>query len=59
MVVRVMEAPIRKAALAVSALVALILAAAAGPLLNLVKRGVRKITGDDCEVFYSGSVPHP
>lgn len=35
------------------------LVAAAGPLLNLVKRGVRKITDSDCEVFYAGSIPHP
>lgn len=35
------------------------LVAAAGPLINLVKRGVRKITGGDCEVFYTGSVSHP
>lgn len=35
------------------------LVAAAGPLLNLVQRGVRKITGGDCEVFYAGSISHP
>lgn len=35
------------------------LEAAAGPILDLVKRGVRKITGGDCEVFYTGSIPHP
>ncbi|MCG6117212.1 MAG: AsmA family protein [Aquimonas sp.] len=35
------------------------LVSAVGPLLNLVKRGMRAITAKDCNVFYSGSVPHP
>ncbi|MDT8370003.1 MAG: AsmA family protein [Longimicrobiales bacterium] len=35
------------------------LVAAAGPLLDLVKSGVQKVTGSDCEVFYTGSIAHP
>ncbi len=35
------------------------LVAAAGPLLDFIRRGVRKITGADCEVFYTGSISHP
>lgn len=35
------------------------LVAATGPILDFVKRGVRRITGADCEVFYTGSIPHP
>jgi uncharacterized protein involved in outer membrane biogenesis len=30
-----------------------------GPLINLVKRGVKEITDKDCKAFYSGSMPHP
>ncbi len=36
-----------------------VLIAAAGPLLDFIKRGVRKITGADCEVFYTGSISQP
>lgn len=35
------------------------LVAAAGPLLDFIKRGVRKITGSDCEVVYTGSISPP
>lgn len=31
----------------------------AGPLLDLVDRGVRAITDEDCEAFYTGSIQHP
>lgn len=30
-----------------------------GPVLNLVKRGVQAMTDVECEVFYTGSIPHP
>lgn len=30
-----------------------------GPLLDLVKRGVEAITDNDCDPFYTGSIPHP
>lgn len=36
-----------------------VLVAVTGPMLDLVKRGVRAITGGDCETFYTGSMPHP
>ncbi|WP_082446183.1 AsmA family protein [Marinobacter lipolyticus] len=36
-----------------------VLVAVTGPMLDLVKRGVRAITGGDCETFYAGSMPHP
>lgn len=35
------------------------LVAVAGPLLDLVKRGVDSITNDECRAFYTGSVAHP
>ncbi|WP_111642596.1 AsmA family protein [Marinimicrobium alkaliphilum] len=35
------------------------LVVAAGPLLDLVERGIQAITDEDCDAFYSGSVPHP
>ncbi|MEX2499850.1 MAG: AsmA family protein [Wenzhouxiangellaceae bacterium] len=35
------------------------LVAVAGPLLDLVKRGVDSITDNDCQVFYTGSLAHP
>jgi hypothetical protein len=31
----------------------------AGPLLDLLERGVEAITDEDCEAFYSGSISHP
>jgi hypothetical protein len=31
----------------------------AGPLLDLVKRGMRTITNRECAAFYTGSIPHP
>lgn len=31
----------------------------AGPLLELIERGVAAVTDSDCEVFYSGSLAHP
>lgn len=31
----------------------------AGPMLELVERGVEAITDRDCETFYSGSIAHP
>ncbi len=31
----------------------------AGPLLDLLERGVEVITDEDCETFYSGSISHP
>lgn len=35
------------------------LVAAAGPVIDLFKRGVQKITDKDCEVFYAGILAHP
>ncbi len=35
------------------------LLAAAGPIIDFVKRGVRKITGAECDVVYAGAIPHP
>ena len=35
------------------------LVTAIGPLLDLVKHGIEAVRGDECEVFYSGSIPHP
>ena len=31
----------------------------AGPLLDLIERGVQAITDEDCEAFYTGSMAHP
>lgn len=31
----------------------------AGPLLDLVKRGVQAITDEDCDVVYAGAIEHP
>ncbi len=31
----------------------------AGPFLDLLERGVQAITGEDCDVFYEGSIAHP
>lgn len=30
-----------------------------GPVLDLVRQGVDAVSGNECEVFYDGSVPHP
>ncbi|MDT8409277.1 MAG: AsmA family protein [Wenzhouxiangellaceae bacterium] len=35
------------------------LVSAAGPMLDLVKRGVQTITDSDCKIFYAGSITHP
>jgi hypothetical protein len=31
----------------------------AGPLIDLVRRGMKAITDRDCDAFYSGSIAHP
>jgi uncharacterized protein involved in outer membrane biogenesis len=31
----------------------------AGPLIDLLKRGMKAVAGRECEAFYSGSVAHP
>jgi len=36
-----------------------VLSAAVGPLLNLVKRGVKAFGRQDCDVFYRGVIGHP
>ncbi len=36
-----------------------ILESASGPLLKLFEKTKKFVTGDKCEVFYSGSLPHP
>lgn len=36
-----------------------VLVAVTGPMLDLVERGVRAITNEECETFYAGSVAHP
>ncbi len=36
-----------------------VLVAAAGPLLNLIKRGMRAISNKDCKPFYTGSISPP
>jgi hypothetical protein len=35
------------------------LVSAVGPLLDLVKRGIKAISDKDCEAFYTGSIQHP
>lgn len=35
------------------------LVAAIGPLIDLVEQGIKAVRGGECEVFYSGSIPHP
>jgi hypothetical protein len=35
------------------------LVSVAGPLLDLVKRGLQAISDKECEAFYTGSIPHP
>lgn len=30
-----------------------------GPVLDLVQQGVEAVSGNECEIFYDGSVPHP
>lgn len=35
------------------------LTTAAGPVIDLVSRGVREITDADCDVFYDGAIAHP
>lgn len=35
------------------------LVVAAGPLFDLVERGLEAVTDEDCEVFYDGSISHP
>lgn len=36
-----------------------VLVAVTGPMLDLVERGVQAITNNDCDPFYTGSMPHP
>lgn len=36
-----------------------VLVAVTGPMFDLVERGVRAITNEECETFYAGSVAHP
>ncbi len=35
------------------------LVTAVGPFLDLIERGMRAITNEDCEAFYTGSISHP